>query len=454
MTSMRRERRLAEIADQGHLDSFDVVIVGGGFGGAYAARVLERGSTGDKMRVLLVSTENFLSFSPLLPEVASGTLEARHAVIPLREMLRATHIVIGAAEDIDLVDHRVSITTVAGNTLDVGYRALVLAPGSVPNTYDVPGLQDEAVGFKTLGDALWLRNHIVRQLESAEASTDPEQRRPLLTFTFVGGGYAGVEGLAETEAFAVRASRRYPHIDPATMRWVLVEAAPTLLPGLDYRLADYTLRHLRERGVEVHLNTRMLACEKGRVVLTDDSVEPYLSGTIVWATGQRPNRLATRAGLPTDARGRVLVDECLRVVDHSGIYAIGDGSAVPDPAGGICPPTAQHARRQGVLCARNVTAELHGGGPRPFNYRNRGLAVTLGNHRGVARVRGTTLTGTAAWWLGRSYHLLSMPGVARRSRVVSDWTIALLFPKDVADVATGSPKPPLPPPLATPAPST
>jgi NADH dehydrogenase len=435
------------------VDEYDVVIVGGGFGGAYAAQVLERSlkrhqRKGNASRVLLISNENFLLFSPVLPEVASGTLESRHAVIPLREMLRSTEIVTGDVQSIDVEARRVVNVDLAGRRSEIDYRFLVLAPGSVPSTYDVPGLQEEAVGFKTLADALWLRNQVLRQLEMAEVSA-PAQRRELLTFTFVGGGYAGVEGLAELESLARDAIRRYHRVQPEDMRWVLVEASSSLLPGLDERLAAYTLRQLRRRGIEVHLDTRLESCLGGKVTLSGSAVEPYMSRTVVWTTGQRPNPLGARAGLPTDKVGRVIVDDHMRVADNPGVYAIGDSAAVPDPDGGICPATAQHAMREGKLCGKNVAAELGVGKSAPFRYHNRGLAVTLGNERGTAMVYRAAFRGPLAWFMGRTYHLFMMPGLARKSRVVSDWTIALLYPRDISQFSERSQsKPPLPPPAA------
>lgn len=431
----------------------DVLVVGGGFGGAFAARRLERALRRRPAKVLLVAPENFFLFSPLLAEAASGTLEPRHAVIPLRELLRGTDVLAGEVAAVDVPARRADVVDVNGDRHEVAYRTLVLSPGSVPTVLPVPGLAEHAVGFKTLADAIWLRNRVLRQLEAAEAADDPERRRALLTFTFVGGGYAGVEALAELESLARDALRSYRRLRPADLRWVLVEAAPNLLPGLDDRLARYSADNLRRRGVELHLSTRMTSCEGGIVRLSDPATAPYPSATIVWTTGQRPHPLLSTLGLPLDARGRVVVDAYLRVPGAPDVYALGDGAAVPDPAGGTCPPTAQHALRQGHLAARNVAADLGVGKAAPFRYRNRGLAVTLGEGEGTAQVLGRTFSGFPAWWMGRSYHLLMTPGAARKARIVSDWTISLLFPRDVSQLgALGRPSP-LVPPGAAPAPA-
>jgi NADH dehydrogenase len=425
------------------VNQYDVMVVGGGFGGAFAARRLEHLLKGRGERVLLVAPENFFLFSPLLPEAASGTLEPRHAVIPLREFLPRTTILTGEVASLDVVGRTAKVVDLNGDTHDVAFRSLIVSPGSRPTTRPIPGLLEHAVGFKTLADAIWLRNHVLRQLEAADATDDLALRRELLTFTFVGGGYSGVEALAELESLTRDAIKRsYPKLRRTDMRWVLVEAADTLLPGLDARLARYCERKLRNKGVELHLSTQLVNCEQATVTLSDATVAPYASGTIVWTAGQRPSVLARESGLTVDERGRVAVDEYLRVPGVPDTFAIGDCAAVPDPAalGRPCPPTAQHALRQGFTAATNAAAGLGVGSETPFRYRNRGLAVTLGRNQGVAQVKRFTFTGPLAWFMGRSYHLLMMPGVARKSRVVSDWTISLFFPRDVSQLgALGRP---------------
>lgn len=421
---------------------YDVLIVGGGFGGVTVARRLERLLAGRSERILLVSPENFLTFTPLLPEAASGTLEPRHAVAPIRQLLRRTAVTTGEVVGLDVTARRAVIADLNDDEREVAYRALVLAPGSVPTTLPIPGLATHAVGFKTLPDAIWLRNRVLRQLEAAEAAEDLAARRALLTFTFVGGGYAGVEALAELESLARDALRTYPSLRPADMRWVLVEAADRLLPGLDEGLARYSEAQLRRRGVEVHLGNRLASCEDGVVQLSGGVIAPFRSDTIVWTAGQRPHPLAPTSGLPVDERGRVVVDDGLRVPGHDAVFALGDAAAVPDPDGGTSPATAQHAVRQARTCAANVAAEFGVGAAERFAHRSMGLAVTLGKHRGTAQVKGMTFTGPLAWWLGRSYHLLMLPGTVRKLRVVTDWTLALFFPRDVSQLgALGHPTP-------------
>lgn len=433
---------------RGLAETTDVLIVGGGFGGAFAARMIEDLGGRRGVRVTLVAPENFLLFSPSLPEAASGMIEPRHAVIPLRDVLHHTRLVAGEVQSVDVAARVATVRHASGERQDVEYRILVLSPGSVPTTFPIPGLLENAVGFKTLADAIWLRNRVLSQLEVAESEPDLERRRPRLTFTFVGGGYAGVEALAELESLVHDALRRYRGLDPNDVRWVLVEARDTLLPGLSPRLAEYTERSLRDRGIEVFLDTRMESCVDGRVVLSGAGAPPpYESGTIVWTAGQRPSPLVASLGVELDGRRRLVVDDHLRVLGLDGVYAVGDCAAVPDPDGGpSAPPTAQHAMREGKACGRNVAADLGIGRHGPFTYRTRGLAVTLGRGKGTAQVKGVTFTGWPAWSMGRAYHLLMLPGLGRKFRVVTDWTVNALFPRDIAQLSQlGSPTPLQPP---------
>ena len=416
--------------------NYDALIVGGGFGGAFAARELERRLRHHEQRVLLVAPDNFLLFSPLLPEAASGTIEPRHSVIPLREFLRRTDLVAGTIESLDIVGRTAMVVDEGGERTHVSFRTVVIAPGSAAMTLPIPGLLDHAVGFRNLTDAIWLRNHVLAQLEAANAATDAARRRALLTFTFIGGGYAGVEALAELESLARDALRMYPKLHAGDMRWVLVEAQRTLLPGLEPTLASYTERLLRKRNIEVYTESRLASCVDSVVTLDRPDIAPYRSETIVWTAGQRPSPFVADLGLPLDDRGRVVVDEYLAVPGFSATYVVGDAAAVPDPDGGWCPATAQHALRQGRVAGINAAADLGAGARAPFRYRNRGLAVTLGRWRGTAQVKKVSFTGPLAWWMGRSYHLLMLPGVGRKARVVSDWTLSLVFPRDVSQLGS------------------
>ena len=413
-----------------------ILVSGGGFVGTYAALRLERRLRGRGHEVVLVNRENFLQYQPFLPEAAAGNIEPRHVVVPLREVLRRTRLVVGEVETIDHDARRARIRTLADDTLDLRYDALVLAPGSVSRVLPVPGLADRAIGFKTIAEAIHLRNVVLSRLEAAADSTDAEHRRALLTFVFVGGGYAGVEALAELEDLARAALRRYPELQDERPRWVLVEAAGSILPELDTGLARYAQALLVRRGIDVRLETRLESAEDGVMRLSDGHA--FAAETLVWTTGVRPHPVTAHAGLPVDAQGRVTTDRHLRVLDAdgtpvAGAWAAGDSAAVPDPATGRpCPPTAQHALRQARCLADNLVATLEGRPLRPFRYRNRGQLVSLGRYRGVAQLPGRIrIRGFWAWWLHRTYHLAMMPTLNRRVRIALDWTVTLLFPRDI-----------------------
>jgi NADH dehydrogenase len=418
-----------------------VLVCGGGFVGVYAAMRLERRLRGSADEIVLVNPENYLQYQPFLPEAASGTIEPRHVVVALRQVLRRTRLVVGEAQSVDHDAHRAHVRVLGGGSLQLPYDEVVLAPGSVSRVLPVPGLAERAVGFKTIDEAIHLRNDVLARLEAAAETTDPERRHALLTFLFVGGGYAGVEALAELEDLFRDALKRYPELSHDRPRWVLVEATDRILPETDARLAEYAKRRLVRRGIEIRLETRLESAERGIMRLSDG--ESFRAETLVWTTGVRPDALAARSGFPVDEKGRVTCDEFLRVRDADGdvvpgAWAAGDAAAVPDlTTGRLSPPTAQHALRQAKRLAGNLAATKQGRPLRPFKYHNRGQLVSLGRYRGVAQLPGRIrLRGLPAWWLHRSYHVAMMPTLNRKVRICLDWTVALLFPRDV--VALGS----------------
>jgi NADH dehydrogenase len=344
--------------------AWNVVIVGGGFGGAMAARELERLMPRQSARLVLVNDVNFLLYTPFLPEAAAGTLEPRHVVTPLREILTRTYLRLGTVEAHDPVARTVELRTRDGESELLPYDQLLLALGSVSRALPIPGLAEHAIGFKTLADAIWLRNHLIETLEAANAAEDPARRDELLTYVFVGGGYAGLEALAELQDFAADAIESYPRARLHGMRWVLVEATERVLPEIDATLADYALRELRGRGIDIRLGTTLEEVGTDTARLSTGEVVP--SRTVVWTAGVAPNPILRRLSLPLDERGRVPVDEHLRVRGMESVWAVGDCAAAPDPRGGLCPPTAQHAVRQGPVAARNIAAELGVGAAGPF----------------------------------------------------------------------------------------
>ncbi|HEU4392888.1 MAG TPA: NAD(P)/FAD-dependent oxidoreductase [Solirubrobacterales bacterium] len=419
--------------------AWNVVIAGGGFGGAAAARELERVMPRQSARLALVNETNFMLYTPFLPEAAAGTLEPRHVVTPLRDILKRTYLRLGSIVGHDPEAKTVRLRAKYGEVETLPYDQLLLALGSVSRTLPVPGLAEHAIGFKGLADAIWLRNHVVETLEEANATEDPARRDKLLTYVFVGGGYAGLEALAELQDFAADAMESYPRARLHGMRWVLVEASDRVLPEIDIELADYALRELRGRGIDIRLGTTLEQVEADSARLSSGETLPTC--TVVWTAGVAPQPVLRDLELPLDERGRVPVDEYLKVEGMDSVWAIGDCASAPDPRGGTCPPTAQHAVRQGPVVARNIAAELGVGAPEAFEYRSEASFVNLGRYKAVGRIGDRTFRGFPAWWLARTYHMSQIPGTARKVRAVLDWTAGLPFRRDISEVGSiGHPK--------------
>jgi NADH dehydrogenase len=390
-------------------------------------------------QLVLVNETNFMLYTPFLPEAAAGTLEPRHVVTPLREILKRTYLRLGSIVGHDPEARTVELRSKYGEVEQLPYDQLLLSVGSVSRVLPVPGLSEHAVGFKSLADAIWLRNHVVEALEEANATDDPARRDQLLTFVFVGGGYAGLEALAELQDFAADAMESYPRARLHGMRWVLVEATERVLPEIDSQLADYALRELRGRGIDIRLGTTLEEVSATAARLSSGETLP--TRTVVWTAGVTPQPSLKDLGVPLDERGRVPVDDHLRVKGMSSVWAIGDCAAAPDPRGGTCPPTAQHAVRQGPVAARNIAAELGIGSPQPFSYRSSAAFVNLGRYKAVGKIGDRTFRGFPAWWLARTYHMSQIPGPARKARAVLDWTASLPFRRDISEVGSiGHPK--------------
>jgi NADH dehydrogenase len=411
-----------------------ILLVGGGYVGMYAALELQK-RAGRRADVTVVNPENFMLYQPFLPEVASGNIEPRHVVVPLRQVLRHARIVVGEVTQI-AHDHRTAtVRTGDGETFDLGYDVIVVGAGSRSRVLPVPGLAERGIGFKSVAEAIYLRNHVIGRLDEAAETPDPERRRAALSFVFVGGGYAGVEALAELEDMAGAAMKYYPQLRRVDMRWVLIEAAGTILPEIGPDLAAYVRRHLEERGIAVMLGTRLESAEGGVMKLSNGAW--FAADTLVWTAGVKPEPVAERSGFPVDDRGRVVVDAYLRVRGIESAWAAGDDAAVPDLlTGATAPPTAQHALREARRLGRNIAATLTGGPLEPFRHRNLGQLASLGRFKGAATVLGVRVTGFPAWWLHRSYHILMMPTLSRKSRIVADWTVGLVFPRDIAQLGS------------------
>ncbi len=396
-------------------------MVGGGFAGAYVAKELGgRGAT-------IVSKDNFMLYTPLLPEAASGTLEPRHCVVPLREMCPHAELILGSVTGLDLEAKTAAIETPDGPQT-VAWSELVLALGAVPRTLPIPGLAEHALSFKTLADGINLRNHVLHQLEAADAALDEQERAQRLTFVFVGAGYAGVEALAELSDLVEDALRYYPRLRSTPRRWVLVDAAPRILPEIPPPLGDYAAEQLRKRGIEIHVETTLQSVSADEAVLGDGTRIP--TNMVVWTAGVAPNPVLREWSLPVGEKGHVEVDEFLRVRGHENVWALGDCALVPNTRSDRPdPPTCQHALRQARRLAKNLA-----GPPKPYGYRMLGQVATLGRHKGIAEVLGLNLHGFLGWWVTRSYHLYQLPLAQRKGRVVVDWTVSLFFRRDTAEL--------------------
>ena len=415
--------------------AWNVVIAGGGFGGFYAARALERQLQPYSARITLVNDVNFMLYAPLLPGAAGGSLEPRHVVVPLREELGHTDLRLGQVCGADPEAHCLRVVTIEGHEENIKYDHLVVALGSISRTLPVPGLAEHAIGFKTLPEAIALRNRVIQTLEMAETLEDPDLRAEYLTYVFVGGGYAGVEGLAELQDFAADAIERYPRCRTQGMRWMLVEAADRIMRETPPDLAEFCVRELRGRGIEIRTHTTLEEVTARSARLSTGETIP--TRTVCWTAGVRPHPVIANLGLPLDERGRIRTDSYLQVEGHANVWAVGDAAGVPDPSQDFkapTPPTAQHAIRQGRLVGRNIAASIGEGRKRPFRYKNRGAFVDLGRRQAVAWTLGIKWRGTPAWVLARTYHLAMIPGVGRRVRLLIDWNVGLLFGRDTVEL--------------------
>ncbi len=413
-----------------------VVVLGGGFGGVYAAlELLRQRPNGRPFEITLVNRENFFLFTPMLHEVAASDLDLTHIVNPLRKLLRGVRLFHGDVESVDL--HARTVTVSHGGEHhhhELEYDHLVLALGSVTNFFGLPGLAEHSVTMKSLGDAIHLRNQAIAHLEEADFECCAHARAPLLHVVVAGGGFAGVETAGALHDFLEEAVRYYPNLGAGDLRLTLVHSGDRILPELGPKLGAYAERRLAARGIEVRTGTRVTGAGPGSVTLDDGTT--LETRTLVWTAGTSPHPLLATLPVATD-RGRVRVNERLEVPEWPGVWALGDCASVPDPAGGgACPPTAQHAIRQGALVARNLAAAEAGRPGRPFRFRGLGQLAAIGKRTGVARVFGLQFSGFPAWWLWRTVYLSKLPRAEKKLRVMLDWTLDLLFSKDLVQFET------------------
>jgi NADH dehydrogenase len=412
-----------------------ILILGGGFGGVATARYLEGlFRRRPDVEIVLVSRDNFLLMTPLLFEVFSGALDLRSCSFPVRAFLRTTRFVEATVGGIDL-DRRVVRLASAGKSSELAYDQLVLALGSKTNRVMIPG-SEHAFTFKTLADALLLRNHVIERFERADVETDPRHKAQLLTFVVIGGGLVGVELLGELTAFVDGITPLYKNVNRGEVRFVLVEYADRIMPEIDPRLAEYAARVLAERsGVDLRTRTPVRAIEPGRVHLADETIA---ADTIVLAAGAVPNPVV--AGLPVEKskRGHIVAEATMRCRSHPEVWALGDCASIPGPDGKPYPSLAQHALRESRVLAGNIFGALDGRPPQPFVYDTLGTMGSLGHGKGFGQLLGVRVRGFPAWLIRRTYYLLQMPGWGRRLRILIDWTFALLFRPDVVKVGLDS----------------
>jgi NADH dehydrogenase len=408
-----------------------IVVLGGGFGGVNATRALERLLCGRRdVDITLVSRDNFFVITPLLFEACSGRLELRHCAQAIRPALRSARFVEATVDTVD-VERRIVTAVAAGvREYHLPYDHLIVALGASTNDGLIPG-SSNAFTFKTMADALVLRNHVIEQFERADATPEPGIRRGCLTVVVIGGGLVGMELLGELTAFAEDVLRFYPRIRRDELRFLLFEAGPRVLPELDAALADVATRVLRQRGADIRASTPVQAIEPDRVRVANEIIE---SGTTVLAAGVVPSRVAAAIPVQHDRRGRILVDGTMRSRSHSQVWALGDCAAIPGPDGHPYPALAQHAVREARNLAFNIEAVIEQRPPTPFVFRPLGTMASLGHTRAVALVGGVRLTGFVAWWIRRTYYLFQMPRWDRRLRIILDWTIALFFRPDITKV--------------------
>ena len=417
-------------------DKKQILILGSGFGGLYTALHLDKTlAKDDDISITLVNRENFFLFTPMLHEVAASDLDITHIVSPVRKLLKRVKVFNGDVESIDLHAKTVQVSHGKENhhhTLN--YDHLVLSLGSITNFYGNAGLEANALTMKSLGDAIYLRNHMISNLEEADFECCPHVREPLLNFVVAGGGFAGVETIAGINDFLREALRFYPHLIEDMLRIVLVHGGDAILPELSPKLGKYAEEKLRKRGVEIHLNTLVSEATEREVVLSNGM--RFASNTVIWTAGTAPNPLLDNLPCRKE-RGKVCANEFMEVGGFDGVWAVGDCSAIVDPkTGKTYPPTAQHAIRQGKVLAHNITASIRGGRKKPFVFETIGQLAALGRRTGVAQIFGFNFSGFIAWWLWRTIYLMKLPRFEKKLRVALDWTLDLIFTKDPVQFLT------------------
>jgi len=413
-----------------------ILILGGGFGGIYAARRLDKALGRDpKIEITLVNRDNFFLFTPMLHEVAAGDLEITDIVSPIRELVRYVNFFCGEAESIDLDSKRVTVSHgYVRHSHELSYDYLIIALGSTTNFFKLPGVQENAITMKSLGDAIHLRNRLVSHLEEANTECAAKDREGLLTFVVAGGGFAGIETIASVNDLVRDSLRFYKQIDPKMVRVVVVHPGETILPELGPELGAYAQTKLAARGVEIRTKCRVTHADQDSVTLSDGTM--IRTRTLIWTAGVLPHMILST--LPCDRdKGRIKVSEFLEVERWPGVWALGDAALVSDPrTGGFYPQTAQHAIREAKTVADNLVSAIRGGSRQPFRFKTIGQLASIGHRTGVARILGVKFSGFVAWWLWRTIYLGKLPRLEKKIRVAIAWTLDILFPKDLVQFQT------------------
>lgn len=415
-----------------------ILIIGGGYVGMYTALQLQSKLGRREASVTVVDPQPHMTYQPFLPEAAAGSVEPRHVVAPLRRVLKRCHVITASVTEISDSTKTVKIENPQTGAETLEYDQLVVALGSVSRLLPIPGLAEQGISLKTVGEAIYLRNHVLAKLDAASNAEDPDLRRRLLSFTFVGGGFAGAEALAELEDMARYATRYYENVSREDMHWTLIEAAGRVMPEVSEKMGAYVVRALEERDIKVYLNTFLKSVEGGHAVLSDGT--EFDTDTLVWNAGVKANPVIKNSDLPVDERGRIKATSHLQVEGLPHVWAAGDCSAVPDLSkvdqdpNATCAPSAQHAVRQANQLAKNMLASMRGNKTKEYRHAYAGSVAGLGLYKGVADVYGFKAKGFVAWFMHRTYHVSKMPTFNRKMRIVIDWTLAFLFRREAVSM--------------------
>ncbi|WP_025273711.1 NAD(P)/FAD-dependent oxidoreductase [Haloglycomyces albus] len=431
-----------------------IVVIGAGHVGLYVAERLGKKLKSEikkgQVEVMVIDRNQHMTYQPLLPEAAAGSLSPRHAIIPLRSVLKSCTLVTGEVTRIQHSDKTVTVQPATGPAREIEYDDIVVAPGSVSRPLPVPGLAENAIGFKSIGEAIWLRSHILSRFDVAASTEDPEVRKAALRFVTIGGGFAGCEAMAEMQdACNAIIKKRYPELDPDEMEWYLIEATGRIMPEVGPEMGAYAARQLTKRGVDVRLETVMKSCENGHVVLADG--DEFDCDTIIWTAGVMPTPMLKDTDFPLGPKGHIMGNTRLQVIEEDvedpkndfgrpieGAWAAGDSAQIPDTSDfpiPYCTPSAQHAVRQAQVLADNVYAKYINTELKAYEHKYIGSVAGLGLYKGVAHVYGMKVRGFMAWLMHRGYHLMKVPGTSRKARILVDWIVTSLSSREMAQLS-------------------